>query len=174
MKTLLKLSPLCALLLSIGSFVLLMVTPALTNTYTVLGKTITDFYSAFAVIFGKGQASLLSVLVDYEGTLAWSALLAWIFVGAAALLLLISFIGALLKNKSAKKFSGLIALLSAGLLLAAGIFLFFTKAAFYGANGLSTNDSYQLGAGWIIAAILALAGGLFSLLPATLTIISKK
>lgn len=174
MKTLLKLSPLCALVLSIGSFVLLMVTPALTNTYTVLGKTISDFYSAFAVIFGKGQASLLNVLIDFEGTLAWSALLAWIFIGAAALLLLVSTIGSFLKSKSAKKFSGLVALLSAGLLLAGGIFLFFTKAAFYGANGLSTNDPYQLGAGWIVSAILALVGGLFSLLPACISLISKK
>ena len=175
MKNLLKLAPLCACLLAVASAVLLMVTPALTHSYQVLGKTVNDFYSAFAVIFGNGPAVLLSISTTFEGSASWSALLAWVFVLASAVLLLVSTIASFVKAKSVLRFAGLIALLSAGLLIAGGIFLFFTKSTFYTANGYSvTDDGYGLGFGWILAAIFALAGGVFSILPATVALVSKK
>ena len=175
MKKALKFASLCAGLLAIAAFVLLIATESLTHTYTALSVSFHDLYSAPAVLFGNGNMVIANVSANFEGTLAWNALVAWILTGAAGILSLVSFIGSSVKAKKVLKFSGLISLLSAGLLIAAGILLFFTKSVFYNANGWGNiNDAYNLSATWIIAGIASILGGLISALPSVFAIVGKK
>ncbi len=173
MKKLLKFAPLCALLLAIVAFILMMASHSLVYK----DGNVSGWYDGVSAIFGKGktQAALggLSAVSDFEGKLAWNALLAWIFVLVALLALLISSVMVFVKIKALEKFGGLIALVAGGLLLVAGIFLFFTLPAFASANEYNMND-WGLGAGWVIGAILAIVGGVVSALPAVLAIVEKK
>ncbi len=173
MKKLLKFAPLCALLLAIVAFILMMATHSLVYN----GDNINSWYDGASAIFGKGKSQIggsgLSLVGDFEGKLAWNALLAWIFILVALLALLISSVMVFVKIKALEKFGGLIALISGGLLLVAGIFLFFTLPAFASANEANM-DKWGLGAGWVIGAILAIVGGVVSALPAVLAIVEKK
>ena len=174
MKNLLKFAPLCALVLAIVTFILMMASHSL----VYVDGNANMWYDGLAAIFGKGQSQLggagISLIADFDGTLAWNALLAWIFVLVALIALLVSSVTVFVKIKALEKFGGLIALVSGGLLLVAGIFLFFTLPAFAGANDWNSMDKWGLGAGWVIAAILAIIGGAVSALPAVLAIVEKK
>lgn len=173
MKKVLKFAPLCALLLAIVAFILMMAT----NSVVYNGNNINSWYDGVSAIFGKGKSQLggggLSLIGDFEGKLAWNALLAWIFILVALLALLVSSVTVFVKIKALEKFGGLIALISAGLLLVAGIFLFFTVPAFAGANEFNLDD-YVLGGGWVVAAILAIVAGAVSAFPAVLALVEKK
>ena len=173
MKKVLKFAPLCALLLAIVAFILMMATHSLVYN----GDNINSWYDGASAIFGKGKSQIggggLSLVGDFEGKLAWNALLAWIFILIALLALLISSVMVFVKIKALEKFGGLIALIAGGLLLVAGIFLFFTLPAFASANEANM-DKWGLGAGWVIGAILAIVGGAVSALPAVLAIVEKK
>ena len=173
MKKVLKFAPLCALLLAIVAFILMMAT----NSVVYNGNNINSWYDGVSAIFGKGKSQLggggLSLISDFEGKLAWNALLAWIFILVALLALLVSSVTVFVKIKALEKFGGLIALISAGLLLVAGIFLFFTVPAFAGANEFNS-DGWALGGGWVVAAILAIVAGAVSAFPAVLALVEKK
>ena len=79
------------------------------------------------------------------------------------------------KIKFLEKFGGIIALVAGGLLLVAGIFLFFSKAAFGAANDMGDGlKDYSLGAAWIISAILAIVAGVVSAFPAVAALVEKK
>ena len=178
MKKLLKFAPLCALLLAVVAFILLLATNGLTYANEVGGTKLTGFYSASAVMFGQGKYQAAagggSLTVDWEGKGAWNAVLAFIFVIVALVALLVSAITVFVKIKALEKFGGLIALVAGGLLLVAGIFVFFTKGAFSAANELGDMDKWGVGAGWIVAAILAIVAGVVSAFPAVLAIVEKK
>ena len=174
MKKVLKFAPLCALVLAIVAFILMMAT----NSVVYNGNNINSWYDGVSAIFGKGKSQLggggLSLVGDFEGKLAWNALLAWIFILVALLALLVSSVTVFVKIKALEKFGGLIALISAGLLLVAGIFLFFTVPAFAGANEWNNSDGWALGGGWVVAAILAIVAGAVSAFPAVLALVEKK
>ena len=170
MKKALKFAPLCALLLAAVSFILLMATSALTRTSSSLLGSVTEWFGAMTVIFGKGPYTLGGLTLQLDGTLAWNALLAWIFILAALVLLLCSSAAVFSKNKTLGKLSGLSSLLAGGLLIVGGVFLFFTVPAFASANSLNL-DGFNLSAGWLISAILAIAGGAVSLCPAVLALV---
>ena len=173
MKKLFKFAPLCALLLAVVAFILMMAGDALVHDYELLGK-VHDFYSGSVVLFGKGDACLLSVKGTLEDMkVAWNAILAFIFFIVALVVLAISSIMVFVKIKALEKFGGLIALVAGGLLLVAGIFLFFTKGAFASANDLNLDD-FSLGAPWVISAILAILAGVVSALPAVVALVEKK
>ena len=176
MKKLLKFAPLCALLLAVVAFILLLAGEALVHDYELLGSKVHDFYSAPVVLFGNGNAVVLSIsgtVSDYKG--AWNAILAFIFMIVALIVLLVSSITVFVKIKALEKFGGIIALVAGGLLLVAGIFLFFSKAAFGAANDIADGlKDYNLGVAWIISAILAILGGIASACPAVLALIEKK
>lgn len=174
MKKLLKFAPLCALLLAIVAFILMMAT----NSIVYKNGNATGWYDGVCAIFGKGKSlggwGGISVIGDFEGKLAWNALLAWIFILVALVALLVSSVTVFVKIKALEKFGGLIALVSAGLLLVGGIFLFFTLPAFAGANEWNSTSNFSLGGGWVVAAILAIVGGAVSACPAILAIVEKK
>ena len=172
MKKALKFIPLCTLILAAASFVLLMVTHALSYTASVGSLTVTNWYSGFAVIFGQGDAVLANISLQFEGTLAWNALIAWILIGAATVLLLISTFASM--GKKSIKASGLFTLVSAGLLIAGGILLFFTKDVFNSVNNNILVGDWNLGIGWFISAILAIISGALSAFPALLAVAGKK
>ena len=179
MKNLLKFAPLCALLLAIVSFILLLAGQALVHDYQVLGSNLHDYYTAPVVMFGQGEAVLLGTSVKYaadDGVKgAWNAILAFIFLIVALVALVVSSIMVFVQIKALEKFSGLIALVAGGLLLVAGIFMFFTKGAFAAANDWEDGlKDYGLGAAWVISAILAILGGLVSAFPAVLALVEKK
>ena len=79
----------------------------------------------------------------------------------------------LLKVTALEKFSGLLNLVAVCLLVVAGIFAFVSKSAFATANDWDPGD-LEAGAGWIIAGILFILGGLVAIAPAALEFIGKK
>lgn len=139
-------------LLAVVALVLLLATPGVVYK-TAIGD---NSYSGIQSIFGGDKLSP-----------SWAGLLSFIFIAVAVASLVFLVVLVLLKKKFA--FVNLCKLIIAGLLIAGGVFLFFETAAFTSANGnLSISvggkdyASYALGAGWIIAAILSIAGGAVS------------
>ena len=174
MKKLFKFAPLCALLLAIVAFILMFATKSI----EYVNGNARGWYDGPCALFGKGQSLAgwggLSIVGEFEGKAAWNAVLAFIFVIVALVALLISAVMVFVKIKALEKFGGLIALVAGGLLLVAGIFLFFTLPAFASANEWNSQANFSLGAGWVVAAILAILGGVVSAFPAVVALVEKK
>ena len=179
MKKLFKFAPLCALLLAIVTFILMMAGHSVVYT----SDAPRNWYSGVSAIFGGGTAqitlsgwgiSISSGVQEVDAKLAWNALLAWIFVLAALVALLIGSVMVFVKIKALEKFGGLIALIAGALLLVAGIFLFFTVPAFAAANEWNNSDGWGLGGAWVAGAIIAIVAGVVSALPAVLALVEKK
>ena len=174
MKKALKFAPLCALLLAIVAFILLFATKSIEYT----DGNVKGWHDGPAALFGKGQAAAVlsgvSVVAEFEGKAAFNAVLAFIFIIVALIALVISAIMVFVKIKALEKFGGLIALIAGGLLLVAGIFIFFTLPAFASANDWNTTENFALGVGWMLAAIFAILGGIASACPAVLALFEKK
>lgn len=173
MKKFLQFAGLISLCLAAVGFILMMTTHSLTyHTAGALGEA-NAWYSGVAVIFGKGPASSSGSILgwggtlngEFEGTLAWTALLAWIFAIAALVILFLGVLMPLLKVKAFTKFAGLLNLIAVGLLVVGGIFVFVTLPAFAAANKWNNTDNWALGAGWIIGGILYIVAGCFAILP---------
>ena len=72
----------------------------------------------------------------------------------------------ILKIKALNKFMGLSNCLVALLLVVGGVFTLITIVVFFTANGFdNVPDGCYLGAGWIIAGVLEILGGLLTALP---------
>lgn len=174
MKKVLKFAPLCALLLTIVAFILLFATKSIVYA----NGNLQGWYDGPCALFGNGQSLAawggISVAGKFEGKAAWNAILAFIFILVGLLALIVSSIMVFVKIKALEKFGGLIALIAGGLLLVAGIFIFFTLPAFAGANEWGNTNNYALGGGWVVAAILAILGGVASACPAVLALVEKK
>ena len=169
MKKFLQFAGLIGAVLGIIAFILLMATNAIVSTGALNG-----YYSGTAVIFGNGPANFAGLNGNFEGKPAWVALVAWIFVLVAILMLVCLFVLPLLKVKALDRFSRLLTFIAGGLLVAAGILSFFSIPAFYAANEYGDPSNVALGAGWVIAAILAIVGGGVAVLPPVLSLASKK
>ena len=170
MKKFLKFSGICAFLLALVAFILMMATPA------ILYKGDDVIAKGVVAIFGsKEKVDLFIVEKTVETKLAWSALLAWIFVLVALLVLCLGVVLPLLKVKKIERFAGLMNLCAVVLLVLAGIFMFVTTPAFFNANGFDkVPDNVALGAGWVIAGILAILAGVVAILPAVADFAGKK
>ena len=70
----------------------------------------------------------------------------------------------LLKVKALDKFSGILTFVAAALLIVGGIFAFCEKAAILGSDAKYVSDAVSLGAGWIVAGIMAIISGAIALL----------
>lgn len=108
---------------------------------------------------------------DYK--LAATALIGWILVLLAMLALCVISVLPLLKVNALDKFSGLITLCAACLLIIAAILIFCTKPAFVGANG-NLFKNYSLSFAFVFAGILSILGACVAALPACLNLINKK
>ena len=169
MKKFLQFAGLIGAVLGLIAFILLMATNAIVSTGAINGS-----YSGTAVIFGKGPMSAAGLSGDFDGKLAWVALISWIFILIAVLMLLCMFVLGLLKVKAIAKFERLLTFIAGGLLVAGGILLFFTIPAFAGANEWNNTNNVALGAGWVVGAILAIVGGGLAVLPPVLSLVGKK
>ena len=136
-------------LLAVVALVLLMATPGVVYNIGSVSKS----FSGIQCIFGGDGYSV-----------SWAGLLSFIFIAVAIASLIFLVVLQLLKKKFA--FANLCKLIVAGLLIAAGVFVFFETVAFTAANGNGTINiggnnlaGYALGAGWIIGAIVSIAGG---------------
>ena len=182
LKKLFKYAPICALVLAIAAFIFMMAAHSLEYHASGSLGSGAAWFSGAAVIFGKGPMwSSVSILGfggsgdgTFEGTLAWNALLAFIFFIVALIALLVSAVSVFVKINVLEKFGGIIALVAAGLLLVGGIFLFFTLASFSAANEWNSVSGWNLGFGWVFAGSLAILGGVVSAFPAVLALIEKK
>ena len=168
MKKFLEFAGLCALGLAIVGFILMMVTPAV----AAFSGDKVSYYAATDALFGTENVPAL-----------WPGLLAWIFVLVAMVGGIVLFILPLVKINLLGKFSDLASLIICGLLVVAGVFLFFESAALQAvinSNAWSSLvfgflvDSYAVGAGWIVAAILLICAGAAAGLPAILRLVGKK
>ena len=181
MKKALKFSGLVALILGAVALVLMMATHALVASSS--GTVSTDaWYSGIAVIFGNGPAKatagiggVISIGGEgkFEGTLAWNALLGWIFTIVAIVIVLLGVVLPLLKVKALEKFSGILNLVAIALFAVGGVLLFFTVPAFGAANEWNSTDGWGLGAGWVIAAILNLVAAACAALPVVGQLLKK-
>lgn len=178
MKKFLQFASFIACALGLVAFVLLMVTPAIKNTVTVLGSTTVTTYAGMAALFAGGQvvsrSGSTTLSTAFDGKAAPVALIAWILLLVAILAMVVSFLLPLLKVKVDAKILSLVALCGAILLLVAGILLFFTLPSFAKANEWSSTDNTNLAFGWVLSAILALVGAVIGVLPSVLALVKKK
>ena len=150
MKKLLEISGFLALALAIVVFVLMMATPAIVN------KDAT-------VVLVKGTEAIFG---GKYIELAPLALLAWIFVLLAILVICVTVVLPLVKKvKGLEKFAGLLNVCACLLLIVAGIFMFCVRAHY---------DAAYIGAGWVIGGIIAFGAGALLILPAVLNFVKKK
>ena len=182
MKKFLQFAGIISLALAAVGFILMMATHAMEYAASNSIANASGWYSGVAVIFGKGPYEVSGSILGiggtgqgtFEGTLAWNALLGWIFALAAMIILLLGVVLPLLKINALQKFAGLLNLIAVGLLVVGGIFLFFTVPAFGAANEWDNTNNWALGAGWVVAAILYILAGAVAIAPAAANFLAKK
>ena len=176
MKKLLKFSGICAAVIALVGFILLMATPILEyhngDSWTLVTGGV---FGGGAVIDAGGSTNM-----DHK--LAWTGLIAWILILVAIIILVAGFVLPLLKVTALEKFAGVLNLVAVIALIVAGILVFFSAIAFRDVNFITVlgekhplyGDAYKLGAGWVIAGILAIVGGVLAILPAAVDFIGSK
>lgn len=175
MKKYLKYSGIVALVFALVAFILLMAAHSV-----VYADNTANWYSGISAVFGGGTAQISIAGWSNSGSvdakLAWPALIGWISILVAMIILLAGIILPLLKVKVLDKFAGVLNLVAVAALVTAGILIFFTEPAFGAANEWSEESikAWTLGGGYIAAGILAILGGCFAILPAAVDFIGKK
>lgn len=174
MKKVLKYAGICAFVFALVAFILMLATSALvypiekTDDLTVSG-TLGIFGGVIASadfgVFGKAEAT-------YDAT--WSAVIAFILIIVAMIILLAGFILPLLKIHALDKVAGILNLVAVVALIVAAIFIFIEVPCFAGVNLNGKTDGWTLGGGWVVAGILAIVGGVIAILPAIFNFIGKK
>lgn len=167
MKKVLKFSGVAALLLAIVAFILILATNSvsITGTVSFIGFSKTGTFTGVQGIFG-----------DENIKATWSAIIAFILIIVAMVILIVGIVLPILKIHALDKVAGILNLVAVVALIVAGIFLFIEVLCFRGANDLAkdvTGVSYGLGAGWIIAGILSIFGGIVAILPAAFDFLGK-
>ena len=167
MKKYLKYSGIVACLFALVAFILFMAT---TGVFYKYGNTQYN-YPGTTVLFGATGQTWLGT--ETHINLAWTGLVGWILIIVAMLILAAGIVLPLLKVKALDKYAGILNLVAVCALVAAGILLFCSRAAFCGANNWDT-DGANLGAGWVIAGILSILGGVCAVLPAAVAFVGGK
>ena len=172
MKTVLKFAGVISLVAGVAALILFLTTPGLNYTASsqILGGSTTSQIAGQTLIFGGENIAI-----------NWAGLGIFIALVCGLVLLFCGFILPIANAKAAKKFAGLLNFLAACGLIAAGVFAFFIIPAFTSVNGSASFDfgtilkgEYSITFTWIIAAIVAIAGGVFALLPTVANLSSKK
>ena len=171
MKKALKFSGLAALLFALVAFILLMASHSV-----VYADNTANWYSGISAVFGGGTAQVdimgWSKSGSVDAKLAWPALIGWILIVVAMVILLAGVVLPLLKVKALDKFAGMITLCAAALLVVAAILIFCSKAAFVAAN--NAFDDYGLSFAFVFAGILSILAAGIAALPACMNLIGKK
>lgn len=175
MKTLLKYSGFISLVLVVVAFILMMSTNAIVIPYELLGNKGQYTVAGTTAIFGAtGTLDLGFTTLTSNTNPSVLALLGWIFMVVGLVIVLCGIVLPLLKIKVLEKFAGLLNLVAVLLFVVAGVFMFIVVPTFFGANNMDVPANAAVGAGWVIGAILAIAGGAFAILPAAADFLSKK
>ena len=168
MKKVLQFAGLISLVLGVVAFILMMATPAVIQP--LVGDTQT-VYAGTTAIFGKTESTILGDVFTKPSVLA---LIGWILMLVAMIIVALGVILPLLKVKALEKFSGILDIVALACFVVGGIFMFLVVPTLYGANGRDVASGAGIGAGWVIGGILAIIGGAFAILPAAMDFISKK
>ena len=168
MKKVLQFAGLISLVLGVVAFILMMATPAVIQP--LVGDTQT-VYAGTTAIFGKTESTILGDVVTKPSALA---LIGWILLLIGMIIVALGVILPLFKVKALEKFSGILNLVACAALVVAGIFMFLVVPTFYAANEWDVGDKTQIGAGWVIGGIIAIAAGAFAILPAAAAFFGKK
>jgi hypothetical protein len=167
MKKLLKYSGFISLVLVVVAFILMMATDAI----IVSSGSLQVVTKGTVAIFGETTSTILG---DVKTNPSVLALLAWIFLVAGLVIVLLGIILPLLKVHALEKFAGVLNLVAVLLFVVAGVFMFIVVPTFYAANNADVPGNAAIGAGWVIGGILAIAGGVFAILPAAADFLGKK
>ena len=176
MKKFLQFSGLIAAVLAIASFILLLTCPAL-----VYSSGFTDPVSIAGIdaIFGKvSSTTILGAQVSatvYNATP--SAIIAFILLIVAMVVLILGALLPILKIKALNKFAGLLNLIAVITLVVAGVLVFIEVPCFCAAQSTEnitvSTDGYSLGAGWTISGILAIVAGVLAIAPTFADFLAK-
>ena len=149
MKKVAKFLPCCSFVFALVAFILLMTTPAIKVTSTVLGHSNDEYISGIEGIFGGDL---------YDAT--WAGLVAWILLIVALVATCCMTLLPFLKVKNSNKIVALCACLTAVMLVIVGVFTFIEVSAFKGVNGdisisigSTASISCSLGIGWMFSGI---------------------
>ena len=171
MKKLLKYSGFISLVLVVVAFILMMAT----NAIVVGSGSLQLVTKGTVAIFGETRStSTLIGDVTSKTNPSVLALLAWIFLVAGLVIVLLGIILPLLKVHALEKFAGVLNLVAVLLFVVAGVFMFIVVPTFYAANNADVPGNAAIGAGWVIGGILAIVGGAFAILPAAADFLGKK
>lgn len=168
MKKVLQFAGLISLVLGVVAFILMMATPAVIQP--LVGDT-QVVYAGTTAIFGKTESTILGDVVTKPSALA---LIGWILLLVAMIIVALGVILPLFKVKALEKFSGILDIVALACFVVGGIFMFLVVPTFYGANGWDVGEKTQIGAGWVIGGIVAIAAGAFAILPAAAAFFGKK
>lgn len=168
MKKVLQFAGLISLVLGVIAFILMMATPAVIQP--LVGDTQT-VYAGTTAIFGKTESTILGDVVTKPSALA---LIGWILLLVAMIIVALGVILPLFKVKALEKFSGILDIVALACFVVGGIFMFLVVPTFYAANEWDVGDKTQIGAGWVIGGIIAIAAGAFAILPAAAAFFGKK
>ncbi len=171
MKKFLKYTGICSFVLALIAFILMLGTDSLVYNYKEGAFSVSTSISGTLGVFG-GTYSLMGLSTTCNAT--WSAIIAFILIVVAMIILLAGFILPLLKIHTLDKVAGILNFVAVIALLVAGIFLFIELPCFASANGGGDYSGWSLGAGWIVAGIFCLLAGLLSVLPAIFDFLGKK
>ena len=168
MKKVLQFAGLISLVLGVVAFILMMATPAVIQP--LVGDTQT-VYAGTTAIFGKTESTILGDVVTKPSVLA---LIGWILLLIGMIIVALGVILPLFKVKALEKFSGILDIVALACFVVGGIFMFLVVPTFYAANEWDVGDKTQIGAGWVIGGIIAIAAGAFAILPAAAAFFGKK
>lgn len=166
MKKFLQFSGLIAAALALAAFIFLLAG----NGLVYRSGDNASFVPGIRVLFG-GEVKTILGTAKYSPSAP--SLIAWILVLLAMIALIVISVLPLLKIKALDKFAGLITLCAAGLLLVAGILLFFSKVGYSGANN-GYFDDFHLTFAFVFAGILSIGGAVVAALPACMNLLGKK
>lgn len=172
MKKLLKYSGICSFILALIAFILILSTNSLVFSYKQGPISVSTSISGVLGIFGGTYSITSGVSTTCKATA--SAIIAFVLILVAMLILLAGFILPLLKIHTLDKVAGILNLVAVLALLIAGILLFVELPCFNAANGGGDTTGWSLGAGWIVAGIMCLFGSIVAILPAVFDFLGKK
>ena len=172
MKKVLQFAGLISLALGVVAFILMMATDAVIQP--LVGDTQT-IYAGTTAIFGKTTSTDV-IIGTVTNTIKGSplALIGWILMLVALIIVLLGVVLPLLKVTALEKFAGILNLVALACFVVGGIFMFLVVPTFYAANEWDMNDSVKIGAGWVIGGIVAIVAGAFAILPAAAAFFGKK
>ena len=178
MKKALRFAGLAAFAIGLVAFILLMAGTGLYYKYEVGSTVSITKIAGTTVLFGSKEPIAIGSIVIGEAVtkLAPMALIAWILIIVALVILLVGALFPLFKIKAIDKVAGALNLVAVLALVAAGVMLFFTRASFISANeiGENTAKALHLGGAYIVAAIVSICGGVTAILPAIFDFVANR